>query len=239
MARHLFRRATFVATLAALLSVSGGLAASPSSGWSMGGHDLSNTRSNPDQKAITADNAGKLATKWTFETHGDVSATPAVVGGAVYFPDWGGYINKVNAATGALIWERKLSDYNTNWAADLVSRTAPAIVGNVMYIGDQAGGSSIFGGAQPGRVMAINATTGALLWASEINPSPFTIITQAPVVHNGVVYVGAASSEENAAPRPLRGFHHKSAPYPLELVLKYHDNRDPGCAGGGPRPQQG
>ncbi len=199
MARHLFRRATFVATLAALLSVSGGLAASPSSGWSMGGHDLSNTRSNPDQKAITADNAGKLATKWTFETHGDVSATPAVVGGAVYFPDWGGYINKVNAATGALIWERKLSDYNTNWAADLVSRTAPAIVGNVMYIGDQAGGSSIFGGAQPGRVMAINATTGALLWASEINPSPFTIITQAPVVHNGVVYVGAASSEENAA----------------------------------------
>jgi polyvinyl alcohol dehydrogenase (cytochrome) len=199
MARDLIRRATVLATLAALLSVSGGSAASPSSGWSMGGHDISNSRANLDQRAISVDNAGDLATKWTFETHGDVSATPAVVGGAVYFPDWGGYINKVNAATGQLIWQRKLSDYNANWAADLVSRTAPAIVGNVMYIGDQAGGSNIPGGAQPGRVMAINATTGALLWATEINPSPFTIITQAPIVRNGVVYVGAASSEENAA----------------------------------------
>ena len=76
-------------------------------------------RANLDQHAISADNAGDLATKWTFQTHGDVSATPAVVGGAVYFPDWGGYINKVNAATGQLIWQRKLSNYNTNWAADL------------------------------------------------------------------------------------------------------------------------
>ena len=71
------------------------------------------------QHAISADNAGDLATKWTFETHGDVSATPAVVGGAVYFPDWGGYINKVNAATGALIWQRKLTDYGYNTTADL------------------------------------------------------------------------------------------------------------------------
>jgi polyvinyl alcohol dehydrogenase (cytochrome) len=199
MAHHLIRRAMLLAALAALVSVSGGLAASPSSGWSMGGHDLSNTRSNPDQKAITADNAGKLATKWTFTTHGDVSATPAVVNGAVYFPDWGGYINKVNAANGAFIWQKKLSDYGYNSAADLVSRTAPAVVGNVLYIGDQGGGSSIPGGAQPGRVLAIDAGNGDLLWATAINPSFFTIITEAPVVRGGVVYVGAASSEENAA----------------------------------------
>jgi polyvinyl alcohol dehydrogenase (cytochrome) len=173
------------------------LAAGAPSGWSMGGHDLSNTRSNPDQKAITADNAGKLATKWTFTTHGDVSATPAVVGGAVYFPDWGGYINKLNASTGALIWEKKLSDYGYNTSADLVARTAPAIVGNVMYIGDQGGGSAAT--PQAGRVLAIDTSDGDLLWSTIINPNFFTIITQAPVVRNGVVFVGAASAEENAA----------------------------------------
>jgi polyvinyl alcohol dehydrogenase (cytochrome) len=199
MALHVLRRATLLAAVAALISVSGGLAAGASTGWSMGGHDLSNTRSNPDQKSITADNAGKLATKWTYATHGDVSATPAVVGGAVYFPDWGGYINKVNASTGTLIWQKKLSEYGYNDAADLVSRTAPAVAGNVLYIGDQGGGSNIPGEAQPGEVLAINATTGALLWHQPINDSFFTIITQAPVVQNGVVYVGAASSEENAA----------------------------------------
>jgi polyvinyl alcohol dehydrogenase (cytochrome) len=191
------RRAALLATIAALVSVSGGLAAANSTGWSMGGHDLSNTRSNPDQRAITPGNAGALSAKWTFETHGDVSATPAVVGGAVYFPDWGGYINKVNAMTGALIWQRKLSSYGYNTAADLVSRTAPAVVGNVLYIGDQGGGSSI--APQAGRVLAIDATTGDLLWTTVTNPHFFTIITQAPVVHNGIVYVGAASAEENAA----------------------------------------
>jgi polyvinyl alcohol dehydrogenase (cytochrome) len=197
MSQHVLRRATLLAAAAALLSVSGGMAATASTGWSMGGHDFSNTRSNPDQLQINAGNAGKLATKWTFTTHGDVSATPAVVGGAVYFPDWGGYINKVNASTGALIWQRQLSSYGYNTAADLVSRTAPAVVGNVLYIGDQGGGSNI--ALQPGRVLAINATTGDLMWATAINPNPFTIITQAPVVRNGVVFVGAASAEENAA----------------------------------------
>jgi polyvinyl alcohol dehydrogenase (cytochrome) len=197
MDKHVLRRATGLAALAALLSVTGGMAATASSGWSMGGHDLSNTRSNQDQKAVTADNAGKLATKWTFTTHGDVSATPAVVGGSVYFPDWGGYINKVNASTGALIWQRKLSNYGYNATADLVSRTAPSVVGNVVYIGDQGGGSNI--APQAGRVLAIDATTGDLLWSSIINPHFFTIITQAPVVRNGVVFVGAASAEENAA----------------------------------------
>jgi polyvinyl alcohol dehydrogenase (cytochrome) len=197
MALHVLRRATLLAAVAALISVSGGLAAGASTGWSMGGHDLSNTRSNPDQKAITADNASKLAAKWTFTTHGDVSATPAVVGGAVYFPDWGGYISKVNASNGSLIWERKLSEYSNAFPSDLVSRTAPAVVGNVLFIGDQAGGSNV--DPQPGHVMAIDATNGDLLWATQINPSFFTIITQAPVVRNGVVYVGAASSEENAA----------------------------------------
>jgi polyvinyl alcohol dehydrogenase (cytochrome) len=197
MEKHVLRRAMGIATLAALLSVTGGMAATASSGWSMGGHDLSNTRSNPDQKAVTADNAAKLATKWAFTTHGDVSATPAVVGGAVYFPDWGGYINKVNAATGALIWQRKLSSYGYNTTADLVSRTAPAVVGNVLYIGDQGGGSNI--APQAGRVLAIDTTSGDVLWSSIINPHFFTIITQAPVVRNGVVFVGAASAEENAA----------------------------------------
>ena len=53
-------------------------APAPAGGWSMGGHDYQNTRSNPGQTALSTSNASKLATKWTFTTHGDVSATPAV-----------------------------------------------------------------------------------------------------------------------------------------------------------------
>jgi polyvinyl alcohol dehydrogenase (cytochrome) len=89
--------------------------------WSMGGHDFQNTRSNPVQKTVSASNASRLATKWAATTHGDVSATPAVVGGAVYFPDWGGYITKADVKTGATIWTKKLSDYGYNSAPDLVA----------------------------------------------------------------------------------------------------------------------
>jgi polyvinyl alcohol dehydrogenase (cytochrome) len=162
----------------------------------MGGQNFQNTRTNTVQSKVNASNAGLLATKWTYHTHGDVSATPAVVGTAVYFPDWGGYLNKVDAGSGAEIWSKKLSDYGYNTSADLVARTSPAVVGNVLYIGDQGGGGA---NPQPARLLAINADTGALIWSQVINDNVFSIITQSPVVQNGTVYVGAASAEENAA----------------------------------------
>src|SRR6478672_6518109 len=95
-------------TLALTLSASGAM--TPSS-WPTAGHDLSDTRFNPDESTIGPENAARLATKWTFTTHGDVSATATVVGGAVYFPDWGGYLYKLDAATGTTIWSRKISGY--------------------------------------------------------------------------------------------------------------------------------
>src|SRR5688572_16974847 len=61
--------------------------------WPMSGRDLQNSRSAAIDSRITTANAKNLAVKWTYTTRGDVSATPAVVGNAVYFPDWGGYLH--------------------------------------------------------------------------------------------------------------------------------------------------
>ncbi len=87
-----------------------------SSSWPSGGHDTLDSHSNPAETMINANNAGKLAVKWTTQVHGDVSAIPAVVGGAVYVPDWGsgsgGYLNKIAATTGQVIWSRPISDYD-------------------------------------------------------------------------------------------------------------------------------
>jgi polyvinyl alcohol dehydrogenase (cytochrome) len=169
--------------------------------WAMGGQNTSNTRSQ-DQSVVGAGNAGRLAVKWTAHLDGDVTATAAVDGGAVYVPDWGaqdaasgnafslgGSITKLNARTGAVVWTRKLGSY-AGEDANAVSRTSPAVVDNVVYIGDQNGA----------HVLAIDAKTGNLIWRSApINPGPFAIITQSPIVSNGVLYVGAASAEENVA----------------------------------------
>ena len=167
------------------LSASAVGAATNATPWTMGGQNLSDTRSN--SSSINPQNVVHLALKWKFTTQGDVSATPAVVNGAVYFPDWGGYLSKVDAATGALIWQHKISDYDG--VSGAVARTSPAVDGNTVYIGDQNGGNLI----------AVDATTGLARWSAAIGDSPFSIDTESPVVYQGVVYVGVASSEEGVA----------------------------------------
>jgi polyvinyl alcohol dehydrogenase (cytochrome) len=158
--------------------------------WSMAGQNILNTRSNSNETTLNPGNVSNLAPKWTFATHGDVTATPAVVGGAVYFPDWGGYLNKVDATTGALIWQHQISEYDG--VAGSVSRTSPAVSNGVVYIGDHSNASLI----------AVSAATGSLLWITKLDTHPAAQLTQSPVVYNGVVYEGVSSIEEVLAGNP-------------------------------------
>jgi polyvinyl alcohol dehydrogenase (cytochrome) len=162
-------------------------AASAAPSWPLSGHDLSNSHANTDESVIGTNDVSTLAPKWIFATHGDVSADPAVVGGAVYFPDWGGYLNKVDAKTGKLIWQFPISTYDG--ISGSVSRTGPAVVNGVVYIGDQ----------NQGHLMAINATTGASIWTTQVDSHIAAILTASPLVVNGVIYQGVASAEEGFA----------------------------------------
>ena len=47
--------------------------------------------------------------------------------------------------------------------------------------------------------MAINKTTGALLWKTQLESHPSAIITQSASIFDGVVYVGVSSLEEAIA----------------------------------------
>ena len=171
-------------TALALVSTLGASGAATPSSWPAAGHDLSDTRFNPDETTIGPENVARLGTKWTFTTHGDVSATAAVVGGAVYFPDWGGYVYKLDAATGAVIWSHRVSDY-TGIPND-VARTSPAVDGGTVYIGDQSGA----------HLIAIDDATGDLRWVTSLDSHFASALTQSPVVYHGVVYQGVSSNEE-------------------------------------------
>jgi polyvinyl alcohol dehydrogenase (cytochrome) len=162
----------------------------PGSSWPSGGHDASNSHSNAAENKINASNAGALGAKWTATVHGDVSAVPAVVGGAVYVPDWGGYLNKLDANTGAVVWSFPISTYDG--VTGSVSRAAPAVVGNTVYLGDQNGGY----------LFAVNAATGAPVWTTRVDQHPLAILTAGPLVVNGVIYQRVASSEEGVATDP-------------------------------------
>jgi polyvinyl alcohol dehydrogenase (cytochrome) len=184
------QRAAILVVLAVLAGAlaAGAQASAPS--WPMSGHDLSNSHANTDESVIGTNDVASLAPNWVFTTHGDVSADPAVVNGVVYFPDWGGYLNAVSAKTGTLIWQKQISSYDG--VPGSVSRTGPAVVGGVVYIGDQNGA----------HLMAINASNGKLIWVSQVDSHPAAILTASPLVVNGVIYQGVASIEEALASIP-------------------------------------
>jgi polyvinyl alcohol dehydrogenase (cytochrome) len=96
--------------------------------WPMGGHEITNLRSQSHENQIDSSNADRLLQKWVLTTGGDVSATPAVAHGGVYFPDWGGNLWKVNAQTGEVVWQRSISEYNG--IAGAIARSSPAYSGH-------------------------------------------------------------------------------------------------------------
>jgi polyvinyl alcohol dehydrogenase (cytochrome) len=155
--------------------------------WRVAGGNLADTHGSPLVWQIGPANAAALAPKWVFKTAGDVSATPTVEGGALYVPDWGGMLYRLDSATGTPVWSHKLSDYTGN--PNSLTRSSPAIAQRTIIVGDEASGT----------VLAIDKATGQLVWRTVVDPLPAALVTASPTVLGGLVYVGVSSVEEGLA----------------------------------------
>ena len=170
--------------------------ASQGSQWTSAGGDRQNTRFQASEHQLTTANVGDLEVKWSFTTGGDVSATPAVDGNTVYFPDWAGNLYAVDRTTGAVRWQVSIPAV-TGVPYDK-ARATPAVTEDKVIIGTQ--GSILVPGGGPGaRVLAFDKFTGALLWSTTADTHLAAIITQSATVFDGRVYVGVASMEEALA----------------------------------------
>jgi len=155
--------------------------------WSMSGQNISNWRSQPQETQINSSNVSTLAPKWVFPTGGDVSATPAVSGGSVYFPDSAGNLYNLNDSNGTVNWQKDLSQ--VTGISGVISRTTPTLSGKTLLVGTQKGGDLI----------AFDASNGNVLWQTPMDTHPEAILTGSPVVDNGIAYIGISSSEEISA----------------------------------------
>jgi len=169
--------------------------------WPMIGHDVENSRSQPDEGLIKRSTVDRLAPAWTFVTGGDVSATPAVdverdesgrTRTVVYFPDWGGNLWKLDADSKQVVWTRLIGSYNG--IAGSISRTSPALHDGLLYVGDLRG-----------NMMGIDAATGELRWLTRLDPNPNTIVTASPVILGHRLFTNTSSSGGPPARLVFRG----------------------------------
>jgi len=165
--------------------------------WPSAGQDLTNAHNQPLEFQIGPGNVANLKVKWSFSTSGDVVGQPALDDQYAYFPDSAGFIYKVSRATGALVWKFPVSNY-TGIASDY-ARSTPAIWGNTLVFGNQAGkfvAAFYEPPPQPAQVFAVDKNTGAKLWSTQVDSDQLSAITAAPVVAEGLVLAGVASQEE-------------------------------------------
>ncbi|HET9382460.1 MAG TPA: PQQ-binding-like beta-propeller repeat protein [Streptomyces sp.] len=164
--------------------------------WVSSGQNNHNTRHAATERILNPGNVGRLAPKWTFTTAGDVSATPTVVDGTVYVPDWGGKLWAIDSDTGEEIWSNTITGYD-GIAGD-VSRTSPAYYEGDLYIGT---GTLMTPETKSAYVISVDARTGEKRWKTKVDSDPTTVITTSPTVDDGVVYVGT-SSKASTLPEP-------------------------------------
>lgn len=140
-------------------------------------------------EGITPANIGKLGIAWSYEfptSHG-VEATPIVVDGTLYVTAAWSVVTALDAKSGKKLWEYDPEvprEQLAKGCCDAVNR------GVAVYEG------KVFVGTYDGRLEALDAKTGKLLWSKVTvdQAKPYTI-TGAPRVVKGKVLIGNGGSE--------------------------------------------
>ena len=138
---------------------------------------------------ITPANIGSLGVAWTYEfstSHG-VEATPIVVEGVIYVTGAWSVVAALDAKTGKVLWE-----YDPKVPREQLVRGCCDAVNRGVAIYQ----SRVFVGVYDGRLEALDAKTGKLLWSTVTvdQSKPYTI-TGAPRVVKGKVLIGNSGSE--------------------------------------------
>lgn len=141
-------------------------------------------------KEITEDNVKDLGLSWTYDLKSNrgVEATPIVVDGIMYVTGPWSMVYAIDARTGEELWTydpKVPKSYAEKACCDVVNR------GVALYKG------KVYVGALDGRLIALKASTGELVWEKNTlidKNRPYTI-TGAPRVIKGKVIIGNGGAE--------------------------------------------
>jgi polyvinyl alcohol dehydrogenase (cytochrome) len=163
------------------------IGASPSPVWNGWGPDLSNTRYT-SSSGITLNQTAQLKLKWAYAFEGDVSAfgAPTVLGRTLFVGSAGGMVQALNTDSGCVRWV-----YQASGPVRSAMVAVPDGKTHVLVFTDLTGWA-----------YGVEAESGKLLWKKKPEPHESTRLTGSAAVHDGVVFVPAASWEETRSSNP-------------------------------------
>jgi polyvinyl alcohol dehydrogenase (cytochrome) len=138
---------------------------------------------NGGASGLNAAEVPRLRLAWAFSLGAVANARsqPAVVGDRLFVGSEAGTVHALDAATGC-----------THWAFKAGQPVRSAIVAS---IDEQGRPDAVFFGDVTASVYAVNAATGQRLWKTDVEEHFAAIVTGAPQLHRGVLYVPVSSYE--------------------------------------------
>ncbi|KAL2523419.1 Polyvinylalcohol dehydrogenase [Forsythia ovata] len=122
---------------------------------------------------------------------------PAIYNGTLYYPSWDGYLYAVKVYDGSVIWKKNMDELtcglntlrlilNVNTT---VSLATPIVVGDILIVGTYG----------PAISFAVKRATGDLIWSTQLDSHPASVIAISGTYFNGAFYVGTSSLEEGSS----------------------------------------
>ena len=176
----------------------------PGGEWRSYGHDLSNTRTQPQEKKIDPSNAATVEPKWVFDTSsqqgvldgGGFQNTPTVADGCVYVATSTGWVFALNADNGKPVWSTQLLGQGGGALIGGVIVGSPTVEDGMVFLSVSRTGSPY--------VAALDQKTGAPLWKSTVvSTKKWDLVFNAsPVYYEGKIFQGWLGVEGSG---PTRG----------------------------------
>ena len=167
---------------------------SPPGEWLTYGLDHAETRFSPLTR-ITPENVKNLKSAWAWDIpggSGQIEATPLVHDGVLYASGTWSVIFALDARTGALKWK---------WDPGIIrgGRTAggQTVINGAPNRGVALYNGKVYAGLQDGRLVALDAATGAVVWVRMTIPygNSEYVVTGAPRIVKGKVIIGNGGAE--------------------------------------------
>ncbi len=163
--------------------------------WPGYGGDWTDTHYSPLAE-LNADTIGRLNLAWSYDidTLPNAFSAPLAVDGVLYFGVGYSVVHAMDAATGTLLWKY---DPQAPEIAGEKMRSAWGIRGIAYWEG------KIFTGTVDGRLLALDAKTGKLLWSAQtLDKDDGRYISGPPWVFKGKVMIGHGGADF----APVRGY---------------------------------